>query len=71
MGTVSIGMCISSYHMQGQNLVLLLQLPAGLPKITIFEARQNILGPSSALEIFKISVAIWATVQIFRGPGKF
>lgn len=32
------------YESQGQNLAFLLQLPAGLPKITISKAQQKVLG---------------------------
>jgi hypothetical protein len=48
---------------------LLLQLPAGLPRITILEIQQTLYATDFAYEIFKISGASWATVKIFRSPG--
>ena len=41
---------------------LLLQLPAGLPRITILEIQQTLYATDFAYEIFKISGASWDTL---------
>jgi hypothetical protein len=47
---------------QQQNLAYLLQLPTGLPKISILVAKKKILGaPTTKLSIFA-AVASWASV---------
>lgn len=45
----------------------LLQLSAGLPRITILVAQQKFICPSNWLCMFLISVARLVTVKIFRG----
>lgn len=62
-----------SMLIQGQNLTVLLHLPAWLPKITISITHQKFPGSSNWLihEIFKSLVACLATVlNFFRGSGQ-